>query len=268
MAVGRGVGRKAACWRIPSSQGAVTSRPAICTGTATPVHQDHGFDAMMGTMPPIRPRHLAVAASPLVLLGGMLAGLALWTHVSTRTVRFPGAAVGEPSAERRRPPAGIPATEWGLVLGAEVYPSGDPSPSLRARLDLALELFRAGAVRRLIVSGDEASNAQVTQMARYLVERGVPAGRIVVDEDGIDTYASCRFASTVPGLAAVTVISQDYHLPRALTICRSTGLEAYGVGDSTLRHAAPWAWRRSVRRELVANVKMLVDLAQYRYRRR
>lgn len=225
-----------------------------------------GFDVMMGTMLPIRPRFLAVAASPLILLGGMLAGLSLWTHVSTRAVRFPGEAVGHPSTQRRRPTV-IPATAWGLVLGAEMYPSGDPSPSLRARLDLALALFRAGTVHRLIVSGEEASNAQVTQMARYLVERGVPADRIVLDEDGIDTYASCRFAAALPGLTAVTMISQDYHLPRALTICRCLGLTAYGVGDTTVRRVAPRVWRRSVRRELVANVKMLADLVRHRSRR-
>lgn len=188
----------------------------------------------------------------------LLAGLSIWTHVSTRTARFPGENVGDPDAP--------PATEWGLVLGAEMYPSGTPSPMLRARLDLALELFRAGKVRRLIVSGEEPSNAQASQMAHYLVERGVPADRIVADEDGVDTYASCRFARALPGLTTVTVISQDYHLPRALTICRSIGLEAYGVGDTGLRRGAPWAWRRSVRREMVANVKMLADLARQQYR--
>ncbi|QGF23631.1 SanA/YdcF family protein [Raineyella fluvialis] len=167
---------------------------------------------------------------------------------------------------RRRTPADVPATEWGLVLGAEMYPNGTPSPSLRARLDLALALFRAGKVRRLIVSGDEASNAEVSQMARYLVERGIPEDRIVLDEDGVDTYASCRRARQTPGLTRVTMISQDYHLPRTLTICRTIGLDAYGVGDASVRRTAPASWRRSVRRELAANVKMLADLARHRYR--
>ncbi|MPM89241.1 hypothetical protein SDC9_136349 [bioreactor metagenome] len=98
-------------------------------------------------------------------------------------------------------------------------------------------------------------------MARYLGERGVPADRLLLDEDGVDTYASCCFAAALPGLTTVTMISQDYHLPRTLTICRSIGLEAYGVGDATLRRVAPQVWRRSVRREMVANVKMLADLA-------
>ncbi len=181
-----------------------------------------------------------------------LAGLATWTVLGTRSRRFSA--------------ADVPTTEWGLVLGAEMYPSGDPSPSLRARLDLGLELFRAGKVRRLIVSGDESSNAQVNQMARYLLERGVPADRVVLDRHGVDTYASCRFARALPGLEAVTMISQDYHLPRALTLCRSIGLEAYGVGDTGLHHRSPRAWRWSVRREIAANVKMLFDLARHHHR--
>lgn len=194
---------------------------------------------------------LGAAVAALAGLAG-LAGLATTTLLTTRPHRY-----GE---------AGVPETEVGVVLGAEVYPDGAPSPSLRGRLDLAVRLYRAGKVQRLIVSGAEESNAQVSQMARYLVEHGVASRDVTLDPLGVDTYATCSRAQGVYGLRRATMISTDYHLPRILAICRAIGLEAYGVGDRSVRLRAPREWRRSVRREIAANTKMLFDLARHRYR--
>lgn len=187
----------------------------------------------------------AALSGPLALLA-----LAAWTALGTRS--------------RTRTVATVPAGEVGIVLGAEAYPDGTPSPALAARLDVALRLWRAGKIERVIVSGDATANDQVTVMADYLVSRGLPEARVVQDPLGVDTYATCARALSVSGVQRATMISQDYHLPRILTICRLIGLDAYGVGDTSVRRGAPAHWRRSVRREIGANVKMLLDLAGHR----
>lgn len=178
-----------------------------------------------------------------------LAAMALWTVLGTRSRRFTADSV--------------PVTDVGMVLGAETYPDRTPAPALRARLDLGARLYHAGKVRTLLVSGDERSHHQATVMADHLIARGVPPEDLLRDPLGVDTYASCARAQREYGVRRLTVVSQDYHLPRALTICRLIGLEAYGVGDTSVRQTVPQAWWRSVRREVVANIKMVADLLRH-----
>ncbi len=192
------------------------------------------------------------------LTAAVIIGLATWTHASTRGARWP-AAPGQSEDL-----ADVPASAVALVLGAEVYSDGSPSAYLQARLDLAADLWAQGKVRVLIVSGAEAHDGQVSAMARYLVARGVPAGRIVQDPYGFDTYDSCARARRIYGVDDVTVVSQAYHLPRALTLCRSLGLTARGVGDVSMRTPYPVTWLLGTAREYAANVKMVVDLVSGR----
>ena len=72
-------------------------------------------------------------------------------------------------------------------------------------------------------------------MRRYLVEAGVPADRVVADHAGFDTYDSCSRAQRVFGVERLTVVTQDYHLPRAVATCRALGLDVVGVGDASFR---------------------------------
>lgn len=97
-------------------------------------------------------------------------------------------------------------------------------------------------------------------MKDYLVAHGIPADRIVEDGAGFDTYDSCVRARDAYGLTHLTVISQEYHLPRIITICRTIGIDAIGVGDHTIRRRRGPKWVRGVLREAVANLKMERDL--------
>lgn len=158
----------------------------------------------------------------------------------------------------------VPAQPVALVLGAEVYADGQPSTYLGARLDVAHELFKTGKVKAILVSGDGTPHYDETSgMRNYLIERGVPAKRIVGDPSGFDTYDSCVRAKQVFGATKVIVVSQTYHLPRALAICRAIGLEAWGVGDSSVKSSEDM-WSYGTLRELGANLKMIWDVISQR----
>lgn len=118
-----------------------------------------------------------------------------------------------------------------VVLGASVYADGTPSPILADRLEVAADLYFAGAAPAIIVSGDNRTDHynESNAMKRYCIELGVPARNIYVDHAGYDTYASIYRAHYVYGAQSVMVVTQAYHLYRALAIAHGLGMEAYGV---------------------------------------
>lgn len=159
----------------------------------------------------------------------------------------------------------VPRTPIALVLGAQVLPDLVPSVYLQARLDVAAQLYARGLVERLLVSGDGRSRFydETTTMAAYLSQRGVPADRIDIDPLGLDTFASCRRARDEFGVHQLTVVTQRYHLPRALTACAALGIDAWGVPDTAVpRFSRRWAqgWTR----ELAANLKLVADILRQR----
>src|SRR6478735_2650902 len=143
----------------------------------------------------------------------------------------------------------VPETPVALVLGAGLRPDGSPSTYLRRRLDAARSLYDAGTVRVILVSGDHgtASHDEPAAMRDYLVDAGVPADRIVLDGAGFDTHDSCVRAHQVFGVRRAVVLTQSYHLPRALFSCRAAGIDVTGVGVSAAsvqpEQAALWRVR-------------------------
>ncbi|RRD49140.1 vancomycin high temperature exclusion protein [Arachnia propionica] len=154
----------------------------------------------------------------------------------------------------------IPTRDVLLVLGAHAEP-GRPSRFLQARLDLAVDLFNAGRGRVIIVSGanTEASNHETQVMEDYLIGRGIPRNRIIQDGAGFDTYDSCMRARDVFGVRELTLVSQMYHLQRAVATCRALGVDAIGVGDVTAKRW-PSHHIKAELREYLAVVKMQLDL--------
>ncbi|QDP94579.1 hypothetical protein FOE78_00415 [Microlunatus elymi] len=161
--------------------------------------------------------------------------------------------------------ADVPYAPVGLVLGALAYSDGTPSPFLQARLDLARQLLAAGKIGMILVSGDHAAPAfdETLCMQEYLHARGVRRDKIVVDRHGYDTYDSCVRARDVFGVTKVTVITQSYHLPRAVGTARAIGLDANGVGDDTVRERRT-SWTRGAIRDQLACLKTVTDLALQR----
>jgi len=161
--------------------------------------------------------------------------------------------------------AEVPAAPVALVLGAQVYPDGTPSSFLAARLDLAHRLYQAGKVRVILVSGDNMAVEynEPDAMRRYLINAGVPAEHVVADYAGFDTYDSCARAKRIFNLAELVIVTQSYHLPRAVATCRALGVAATGVGDETVRQFTE-PWRRGTIRDQVACIKAVIDLVTRR----
>ncbi|MGA4544518.1 SanA/YdcF family protein [Uniformispora flossi] len=136
---------------------------------------------------------------------------------------------------RLRSVSDVPSTPVALVLGAGVK-DGEPSRLLARRLDVALDLYRAGKVKVLLVSGDNGRDSynEPDVMRRYLVARGVPEKQVVADYAGFSTWDSCVRAKKVFGVDRAIVVTQTFHLRRALALCDAAGVTAYGVGDDSL----------------------------------
>ncbi|WP_083922159.1 SanA/YdcF family protein [Nocardiopsis halotolerans] len=179
-------------------------------------------------------RHLA-----LLTVFATVAGCApfLWVLVSTSDHRYTAGTVPE------RPVA--------LVLGAGVRPDGRPSLLLARRLDTAADLYFAERVDVVLVTGDNSVEHynETDTMRAYLEAAGVPEEHIVGDYAGFSTWESCVRARQTFGVEEATVVTQDFHLPRAVRLCRSAGIDAVGVADSSLRErtfATVYGWFREV----------------------
>lgn len=118
-----------------------------------------------------------------------------------------------------------------LVLGASVFADGRPSDILADRLEVASDLYHSGAAPQIIVSGDntDAHYNESDAMKQYCMTLGVPADAIVVDREGYDTYASVYRAKYVYNMNSVFIVTQAYHLYRALYIAQGLGMHAEGV---------------------------------------
>ena len=118
-----------------------------------------------------------------------------------------------------------------LVLGCGVRDDGTPSHMLEDRLRRGVELYKAGVAPKLLMSGDHGrvNYDEVNTMKQYAIDAGVPSEDIFMDHAGFSTYESMRRAKDVFCVEKVLIVTQQYHLYRAIYAARALGLEAYGV---------------------------------------
>lgn len=164
-------------------------------------------------------------------------------------------------------PAEVPYRPVAIVPGARVYASGNPSPVLEDRLATALELYRRGAVRRILVTGDNgaATYDEVTVMKRWLVAHGVPDEHVVRDHAGFRTLDSMVRAVKVFQVRHAVVVTQRFHMARSLFLARDAGLDAVGA----LADRSPYTYRRRYAlREVGARVVAVFDAWVFRRRPR
>jgi SanA protein len=151
--------------------------------------------------------------------------------------------------------AEAPTEQVAIVYGAAIYGNSRLSTVLRDRMATAIELYQNGQVQKILVSGDnrEVSYNEPGAMMAYAVERGIPPEDIQPDYAGLRTYDTCYRAKHIFQVESAVLITQDFHLPRALFTCNALGIEVIGVAaDRHTYRAARWFETRETAATLVA----------------
>lgn len=153
--------------------------------------------------------------------------------------------------------ADVPARDVAVVFGAGLR-DGVPTPYLAHRLDAAVELYEGGKVKVVLVTGDNSREEydEPDAMRAYLTARGVPDSRIVSDYAGFDSWDSCIRAKKIFGIDRAVLVTQGFHVRRAVALCRAAGVDSYGVGVDE-RHDVTWYYGGV--RELAAAGKAALD---------
>jgi SanA protein len=156
--------------------------------------------------------------------------------------------------------AEVPHAQAALVLGAQVYRDGRPSIMLRDRVDAGAELYRAGRVDKLLLSGDHSRTDydEVGTMRRLLLDQGIPAEDIFTDHAGFDTWDSAQRAKRVFDVSTAVVVTQRFHMARALYDARRAGLKVTGYAADRRDYGSIMGKLRL--REAAARVKTLGDV--------
>lgn len=149
-----------------------------------------------------------------------------------------------------------------IVLGNEVLADGTPSPRLKARLDRALEVWRAGLVRSVIVSGGtgRAGFDEAQVMGDYLTAHGVPAPAVLRDDSGVTTWATATNSAALMrahGFRTAMVVTQYFHVSRTRLALRKQGVRVTGSAHAHICEA----------RDLYSTAREVVGYARYLARR-
>jgi len=133
----------------------------------------------------------------------------------------------------------VPEADCILVLGAKVWSDERLSLTLKDRVDYALKLYHAGKADKLLLSGDHGTKGydEVNAMRHYAMEQGVPAENIFLDHAGFSTYESLYRARNVFMCESVVIVTQRFHLYRAVYIAKKFGLAVSGVNSDPRRYA-------------------------------
>jgi SanA protein len=156
-------------------------------------------------------------------------------------------------------PEDAPHAQAAIVLGARVYEDGTPSPMLADRLETGIKLYKLGKVDKILLSGDhgQATYDEVNVMLKYVLARGVPDEDVFTDYAGFDTYDTMYRARDVFKVETALVVTQGFHLSRAVYTARALGLEATGVGADIQQYPNEW---RFAMREWLARGKAILQL--------
>lgn len=149
----------------------------------------------------------------------------------------------------------------GLIPGAAIFQDGALSSIFIDRVDMAIKLYEAKKVSKILVSGDNStvSHNEVNPVRLYLISKGIPDQDIFLDHAGFDTYSTMYRARDIFGVSSVLITTQSFHLPRAVFIARRLGMEAYGI-NADVGHIL----FRNYVREALANEKAILNLILHR----
>jgi SanA protein len=154
----------------------------------------------------------------------------------------------------------VPECYTAIVLGAFVSKSGYLSDILQDRVDMAIELYKNKKIKRFLLSGDHGrvEYDEVNSMKKYLTDNGIDTQDIFLDHAGFDTYNSMVRANRIFQVKDAIVVSQGFHLPRAIYIARSKGIKAYGIEADKRQYVSI---NKSRFREVIANIKAFYEVS-------
>jgi vancomycin permeability regulator SanA len=154
-----------------------------------------------------------------------------------------------------------PKAPTAIVFGAGLKPNNhEPGPVLAERLEAAIALYKAGKVQKLLLTGDnsERYHDETKVMARYVVGKGVAATDVISDYHGVSTYDSCKRAQEVFGVDRALLVTQRFHLPRALFIANGLGIDSHGVAaDGEGDGVSPYLLRELISRPVALAMVLL-----------
>jgi vancomycin permeability regulator SanA len=155
----------------------------------------------------------------------------------------------------------VPARRVAIVFGAGLWRNGTATPVLQDRVQMAVNLYFAGKVEKLLMSGDNryVDYNEPAVMQSVAISLGVPEGAIVLDYAGRRTYDTCYRAKAIFGITQAILVTQTFHLPRALYECNQLGVDSVGVAADmrVYRNSSMLYWNM---RELLATVAALWDV--------
>ena len=153
----------------------------------------------------------------------------------------------------------LPSTETVIILGASVHADGQLSPILQDRVDTAIKLYKEGKVKNFLVTGDHRSDDynEVAAMVGYLEENGINKSLVTSDHAGLDTYDSMYRAGKIFNIKDAVVVTQEFHLPRALFIASNLGFDYKGFPADQRSYQTEY---RLKQREKLANLKALWEV--------
>lgn len=188
-----------------------------------------------------------------LLLGLMLTAIVLLSAARIVTARY--------ARSRLYSPQEVPARRVAIVFGAGLRWDGSPTDILRDRVEMAARLYFEGKVERLLFSGDNrfVDYNEPAAMRQYALALGVPPEVIVLDYAGRRTYDTCYRARHIFRLEQAILVTQTFHLPRAVYTCNRLGLEAIGVASDfrTYPSVSMLYWKT---REVLATAGAFWDL--------
>lgn len=154
-----------------------------------------------------------------------------------------------------------PNAQAALIPGAAIFENGALSSIFIDRVDMAISLYNAEKVSKILVSGDNSTvtHNEVNPVRLYLISKGIPDEDIFLDHAGFDTYSTMYRARDIFLVSSVLITTQSFHLPRSVFIARRLGIEAYGV-NADVGHIL----FRNYVREALANAKAVLNLIFFR----
>lgn len=201
-------------------------------------------------MSKLRPQHLRYLAYTLGVAGVVILGV-----ITLMIVRV---QEGEETLVHHDL-ASIHTHPFALILGATLNADGSPPEMLVDRVQTGVEAYKQGKVQRLLLTGDDGAfhTNEVKVMRQLALDQGVPNTDIFVDGHGYRTYESCKRAKTVFHITDALIVTQDFHIRRALYLCSRLGLHVEGLTADSHRYPDLFWYTL---RDLLASVKAMIDI--------